>query len=230
MLDGLPYAAIYGFLLAFALGPVFFTLIETAISKGFKAALFFNLGAFIADIVFILFVYYSTEKILEKLRDDPNLIIFGGAILISYGIISYIRTSKSLIKIVREHYSVGTKKNLTGLFFKGFLLNFVNFGVLAGWMGTMIMANALTTTKEGVVLFLSTVLIVFFCTDLLKITLAKKLKSKLTPRFIFKTKKWVSILIVAFGMLLLYQGFFPSKKLQQEIDEQFPLKEQSVNS
>ena len=96
-------------------------------------------------------------------------------------------------------------------------------------MGTMIMANALTTTKEGVVLILSTVLIVFFCTDLLKITLAKKLKSKLTPRFIFKTKKWVSILIVAFGMLLLYQGFFPSKKLQQEIDEQFPLIEQSVN-
>ena len=143
MLDGLPYAAIYGFLLAFALGPVFFTLIETAISKGIKAALFFNIGAFTADIVFIVFVYYSTEKLLEKLQNDPNLIIFGGAILIIYGVISYIRTSKSFIKIVREHYSVSVKTNLTGLFFKGFLLNFVNFGVLAGWMGTMIMANAL---------------------------------------------------------------------------------------
>lgn len=230
MLDGLPYAAIYGFLLAFALGPVFFTLIETAISKGFRAALFFDLGAFFADVVFIVFVYYSTEKILEKLRNDPNLIIFGGAILIIYGVISYIRTSKNLVKIVREHYSVSTKKNLTGLFFKGFLLNFVNFGVLAGWMGTMIMANALTTTKQGVVLFLATVLVVFFLTDLAKITLAKKLKSKLTPRFIFKTKKWVSILIIAFGVLLLYQGFFPSKKLQQEIEDQFPLIEQSVDA
>ena len=93
MTEGLLYAAVYGFVLAFALGPVFFTLIETAISKGFKAALFFNIGAFTADILFIVFVYFSTEKILEKLQNDPNLIIFGGAILVIYGLISYIRIS-----------------------------------------------------------------------------------------------------------------------------------------
>ena len=219
MLDGLPYAAAYGFILAFALGPVFFTLIETSITKGFKAGLFFNLGAFTADIIFIVFVYYSTEGILQKLQNDPNLIIFGGAILVIFGVISYIRTAKSFIKIVREHYSVNVKTNLTGLFFKGFLLNFVNFGVLAGWIATMIMANTLTSSKQGVVLFLATVLITFFTTDLLKIALAKKLRSKLTPRFIFKTKKWVSILIVGFGLLLLYQGFFPHEKLKQGIQD-----------
>jgi hypothetical protein len=48
-----------------------------------------------------------------------------------------------------------------------------------------------------------------FLTDLLKIFLAKKLKSNLTPRFIIKTKKWVSILIIGFGVLLLVQGIFP---------------------
>ncbi len=31
----------------------------------------------------------------------------------------------------------------------------------------------------------------------------------MTPRFIFKTKKWVSILILGFGILLLIQGIFP---------------------
>ncbi|MCW9038142.1 LysE family translocator, partial [Altibacter sp.] len=139
------------------------------------------------------------------------LLIFGGAVLIAYGIISYIRTAKSFIKIAREHYAVKVKKNLSGLFLKGFLLNFVNFGVLAGWIGTIIMANALTSSDNGVLLFLSTVLITFFATDLLKITLAKKLKSKMTPRFIFKTKKWVSILIIGFGVLLLLQGIFPNE-------------------
>ena len=54
MFDGLLYAAFYGFLLAFAVGPVFFTLIETAITKGIKAAIFFDLGAIFADIVFIV--------------------------------------------------------------------------------------------------------------------------------------------------------------------------------
>ncbi len=218
MFDGIGYAAFYGFLLAFAVGPVFFTLIETSITKGFKAGLFFDLGAIFADIIFIIIAYFSTSKILERVKDDPGLLIFGGAILVAYGIISYIRTAKSLVKIVREHYAVKVKKNLGGLFLKGFLLNFVNFGVLAGWIGTIIMANALTTSENGVFLFLSTVLIAFFLTDLAKITLAKKLKSKMTPRFIFKTKKWISVLIIGFGVLLLVEGIFP-KQVQKGLDK-----------
>lgn len=211
MFDGLWYAAFYGFLLAFAVGPVFFTLIETSITKGFKAGLSFDLGAIFADIVFIVIAYYSTSKILEKVKDDPGLLIFGGAVLIVYGVISYIRTVKSFIKIAREHYAVKVKKNLSGLFLKGFLLNFVNFGVLAGWIGTIIMANALTSSENGVFLFLATVLITFFATDILKITLAKTLKSKMTPRIIIKTRKWVSILIIGFGVILLIQGIFPNE-------------------
>lgn len=209
MADGLIYAAFYGFLMAFAVGPVFFTLIETAITKGFKAAVFFDLGALFADIIFILIAFFSTNRVLEQVKNDPGLLIFGGGILIAYGSISYIRTSKSFFKIAREHYSVSVKKNLGNLFLKGFLLNFVNFGVLLGWIGILIMANALTTTDTGVLWFIATVLIVFFSTDLVKIILSKRLKKKMTPRFIFKTKKWVSILIIGFGVLLLLQGIFP---------------------
>ena len=106
MFDGIGYAAFYGFLLAFAVGPVFFTLIETSITKGFKAGLFFDLGAIFADIVFILIAYFSTSKLLDKVKDDPALLIFGGAVLIAYGIISYVRTNRSFFKIVREHYAV----------------------------------------------------------------------------------------------------------------------------
>lgn len=209
MFDGLIYAAFYGFLLAFAVGPVFFTLIETAITKGFRAALFFDLGSLTADIFFILIAFFSTNKVLEKVKNDPGLLIFGGVILIAYGVISYIRTSKSFFKIAREHFAINTKKNFGGLFLKGFLLNFVNFGVLIGWIGTLIMANALTTTDNGVFLFILTVLITFFSIDLLKILLSKRLKRKLTPRFIFKTRQWVSILILIFGVFLLLQGIFP---------------------
>lgn len=218
MFDGLLYAAFYGFLLAFAVGPVFFTLIETAITKGIKAAIFFDLGAMLADIIFIIIAFYSTTRILEKVKHDPGLLIFGGGILIVYGIISYIRTNRSIFKIVREHYAVSVKKNLGGLFLKGFLLNFVNFGVLAGWIGTLIMANALTSSENGVFFFIITVLITFFLTDLMKMVLAKRLKNRMTPRFIFKTKKWISMLILGFGVLLLVQGIFP-KEMKAGLDK-----------
>lgn len=212
MFEGLPYAILYGFILAFAVGPVFFIIIETSITKGFRSALTFDLGAIFADIVFIVFAYYSTSRILEKIKDDPNLIIFGGLILCVFGIISYIKTSKSFRQIVKEHYNVDPKKNLLGLFIKGFLLNFINFGVLAGWIGVIVMANALTTTSQGVIVFLATVLISMLVTDIAKMLLAKKLKSKMTPRFIFKTKKWVSILIIVFGSVMILQGVFPKGK------------------
>ncbi len=208
MFDGLLYAAFYGFLLSLAVGPVFFTLIETTITKGIKAAIFFNFGAIFADIIFIVVAFFSTSMILEKLKGDPGLLIFGGMVLVAYGIISYIKTNKSLFRFVREHYSVKVKRNLGNLFLKGFLLNFVNFGVLAGWIGTIIMANALTSSENGVYLFLATVMGTFMFTDILKIMLAKKLKSKMTPRLIFKSKKWVSILIIGFGAILLLQGLF----------------------
>lgn len=208
MNSGLLYAPIYGIILAFSFGPVFFTLIETSITKGFKAGLFFDLGALLADIIFIVIAVFSTGQILQKLQDDPALFIFGGVLMLAYGIITYVQTSRSLFKIVREHYAVVVKMNLGSLFFKGFLLNFVNFSVLAGWIGILIIATTSTSSPEGMYGFLVVVLITFFAVDLLKILLAEKLKNKMTPRFIFNSKRWLSILIMLFGILLLAKGLF----------------------
>lgn len=219
MFDGLIYAAFYGFLLAFAVGPVFFTLIETAITKGFKAAIYLDLGALAADIVFILIAFFSTNRILDKIENDPGLMIFGGVILMAYGAISYVRTHRTRHQFAHDHHSsVGMKKNLGGLFFKGFLLNFVNFGVLAAWIGTIIMATALTSSDQGVFMFITIVLISFFLTDLLKIFLAKNLSEKMTPRFIFKAKKWICVMILGIGMLFFLQGVFP-KRMEARINK-----------
>ena len=97
----------------------------------------------------------------------------------------------------------------------------MNFGVLAGWIGTIIFANALTSSDQGVILFLATVVGVFFTTDLIKISLAKNLKSKMTPRVIYKTKKFVSITIVVFGVLLLCQGILP-ESIQKSVRNKLP--------
>ncbi len=97
----------------------------------------------------------------------------------------------------------------------------MNFGVLAGWIGTIILANALTSSDQGVLLFLATVIGVFFTTDLIKISLAKNLKNKMTPRVIYKTKKFVSITIIVFGVLLLIQGVLP-ESIQKSVRDKLP--------
>ena len=201
-----------GIILAFTIGPVFFVLLETSVTKGFKSALIFDLGVMLADIIFILVAYYSTNRLLDKIKDDPNFLIFGGVLLVVYGFISFIKTSKSFRDIVKEYHRVDIQKKYGKLFLKGFLLNFINIGVLIGWVGFIVLANSLTSSEEGVWLFLSTILVVYFLVDLVKIVISKKLKSKLTPRRIFKTKKIIALVILGFGVLLLVQAFFPEEK------------------
>lgn len=212
MFDEILAAIPFGIILAFTIGPVFFVLLETSATKGFKSALIFDLGVMLADIFFIAVAFLSTNKLLDKIKDDPNFIVFGGIILVVYGIISFTKTSKSFRSIVREYHKVEIQKNYGKLFLKGFLLNFINIGVLVGWLGFIIIASSFTETKSGVLVFLSTILVTYFIVDLFKILIAKKLKNKLTPRRIFKTKKIIALVILAFGILLLSQVFFPEEK------------------
>ena len=229
MFDDILAAVPFGIILAFTIGPVFFVLLETSATKGFKSALIFDCGVMLADILFIIIAFYSTNRLLEKVKDDPSFLIFGGVLLVTYGIISFIKTSKSFREIVREYHKVEIKKGYGKLFLKGFLLNFINIGVLLGWVAFIVLGNSLTESKDGVVVFLSTILIVYFLVDLIKIVIAKKLKNKLTPRLIFKTKKIIALVILGFGVLLLVQGFFPDEKklLKEKLEQINPIKKSS---
>lgn len=221
MFDDILAAIPFGIILAFTIGPVFFVLLETSATKGFKSALIFDLGVIFADIIFILLAFYSTNKLIDKIKDDPNFLIFGGVLLVVYGFISFMKTSKSFRSIVREYHKVEIQKNALGkLFIKGFLLNFINIGVLIGWLGFIVIGSSITESENGVTVFIITMLTVYFLTDLVKIAVAKRLKSKLTPRLIYKTKKIIALVVLGFGVLLLVQGLFPKGKerLQEEIE------------
>lgn len=225
MFDDILTAIPFGIILAFTIGPVFFVLLETSATKGFVSAIIFDLGVIFADILFIAVAFFSTNKLVDKIKDDPNFLIFGGVLLVVYGFISFIKTKKSFRSIVREHHRIEIpKKDYGKLFVKGFLLNFINIGVLLGWLGFIVIGTSLTTSENGVIIFISTMLVTYFLTDLVKIAAAKRLKSKLTPKRIFKTKKIIAIVILAFGMLLLTQGLFPDlyEKSKQQIERVSP--------
>ncbi|AUS05150.1 LysE family translocator [Pseudotamlana carrageenivorans] len=222
MFDDILTAIPFGIILAFTIGPVFFVLLETSATKGFRAAIIFDLGVILADIIFILIAFYSTNNLRGKIGNDPSFLIFGGVLLIVYGIISFIKTSKSFRTIVKEYYKVEINKAYGKLFIKGFLLNFINIGVLLGWLGFIVLGDSLTSSEHGGAIFITSMVASYFITDLIKILIAKRLKAKLTPRLIFKTKKVIAIVILAFGILLLLQGIFPKayEKNKEKLEHQ----------
>lgn len=227
MFDDILTAIPFGIILAFTIGPVFFVLLETSATKGFTSAIIFDLGVILADVVFIFVAFFSTNKLVEKVKDDPSFLIFGGMLLVAYGAISFVKTSKSFRSIVKEYNKVVIKKGYGKLFIKGFLLNFINIGVLMGWLGFIVIGTSLTSSENGTMVFVSTMLITYFIVDLLKIAAAKRLRTKLTPRRIFKTKKIVSLVILGFGVLLLTQGLFPDmyEKSKEQIEKISPIKD-----
>ena len=220
MPEGILSAIPFGILLSITVGPVFFVLLETSATKGFKAALYFDFGVIIADILFLVIAFFSTNTLIESIKKDSNFLLIGGFLMLGYGIFSLIKTIKSYRLIIKEFYDTEVKTNFFQLFFKGFFLNFVNIGVLIGWVGFIVIANTLMSTKVGVIYFLAFMLLSYLATDLIKIVIAKQIKRRLNPKRIILLKKIISYVIIGFGFLLVVQVFFPEAKesLQNYLD------------
>lgn len=209
ILSGIPW----GIFLSFMIGPVFFILLETSIIKGFRAALVFDLGVILGDIVFIGIAYLGSYRLIQSLKDKPALFIFGGILMLVYGIISFLQLKKEEkvnTDIIDKEI---IKKNYGSLFIKGFFLNIINIGVLGFWLAIIISVGPkLEMQTSRMITFFVTVILSYLFIDCIKILLAKQLKNKLTPVNILKIKKGISIVLIIFGVVLITQGWFPKEK------------------
>ena len=211
MLEDIQAAIPLGFFLAFMIGPVFFILLETSITKGFRAAVVFDLGVIFSDVLFVLLAYFSSYQLLENLSNQPGLYVFGGTLLTAYGIITFLKKNKD-----KQDKStiIPEKINYVELFVKGFLLNAINIGVLVFWLGLIIVVGPnLNGNPKRFFLFFSVLLLTYFITDVFKIILSKRLKKKLTPPIIQNLKKTVSAIIIICGIVLIIKGFLPKEQL-----------------
>lgn len=208
-----------GFFMAFMIGPVFFMLIQTSILKGARAAIAFDLGVILGDISFILIAYYGSKSLLEKIKDDPRLFFIGGLVLIIYGLITYFdkQNRKEALKSA-QMVEVPVQNNYIKLFLKGFFLNFINVGVLAGWLGIIVVVGpTLDMNPTHIFWYFVTVIISYIITDLGKILLAKQLKNKLTPIVIYRLKRIMGIILIVCGVFLMLKGFIPNEKIDELI-------------
>jgi threonine/homoserine/homoserine lactone efflux protein len=216
-MDDIQAAIPLGFLLSFMIGPVFFVLLETSAIKGFRAAVVFDLGVIVADVLFISVAYFSSFQLLENLSNQPGLYVFGGAILFVYGLIIFIKRSANKVTGKDSIDVKVSRSDYWSLLAKGFLLNFINIGVLVFWLGVIIVVGpSLGNEPNRMVVFFSTVIIAYFVTDIFKILLAKQLKSKLTEERIYLIKKILGIILILCGVVLIIKGFLPKDQFNIE--------------
>uniref|UniRef100_UPI004047BB8A LysE family translocator n=1 Tax=Polaribacter sp. TaxID=1920175 RepID=UPI004047BB8A len=208
-------AVLFGFFLSFMIGPVFFMLIQTSILKGARAAIVFNIGAVLGDVAFIVIAYFGSRHLLEEIKDDPRLFFIGGFILVIYGLITYFdKSTKKELEESGTEIKIPLSNNYLKLLLKGFFLNFINIGVLAFWLGLIVVIGPTLDMNPNHIFWYFTIIVIsYFITDLGKILLAKQLKNKLTPKVIYRIKRTMGIMLIIFGVGLMLKGFIPKDKL-----------------
>ena len=193
-----------GFFTAFIMGPVFWVLLETSITKGFKAAVAFDLGVMFADVCFIGVCYLGSFQLLEDDQNKQGLFVLGGTILLLYGLFSWTNRNK---KSKDQPEIQESKENYFGLAAKGFAINILNVGVFIFWGGvTIVSSPASGKSFTNFVLFFSIVLLSYFITDLLKISVANRFKSILTGKGIVIVNSIVSLILIVSGVVLILKG------------------------
>ena len=193
-----------GFFTAFIMGPVFWVLLETSITKGFKAAIAFDIGVILADVLFIGICYLGSFQLLEDDQNKQGLFVLGGTILLLYGLFSWINRNK---KSKDQPEIQESKENYFGLAAKGFAINILNVGVFIFWGGvTIVSSPASGKSFTSFVLFFSIVLLSYFITDLLKISVANRFKSLLTGKGIVIVNSVVSLILIVSGVVLILKG------------------------
>jgi threonine/homoserine/homoserine lactone efflux protein len=191
-------------------GPVFFVLLETSIRKGVRAAIAFDLGVLLSDVIYVLiaYVFYSQVSGLVSGSKNELLKLVGGGLFLIYGIITYFKKSKEFAGDEVGNI-VHKSSDYVMLALKGFFLNFANPMVIFYWFSIITLGAKNPSPDEGqntILFYIAVILITFFSFDLLKIFGAKKLRPLVTDKVLVILNHLIGIVFVVFGVFLIAQG------------------------
>jgi threonine/homoserine/homoserine lactone efflux protein len=191
-----------GIVLALLIGPVFFTLLQTSIERGFKSGFWVAVGISFSDALYILVSYLGLYQFFESATSRLYLSYVGGGILLVFGVYYVFIKSRRLNEYHPEHIQVRSPLRLIA---KGFLINGFSPLVLVFWIGTV----GLATTEFGytkywqVATYFSAIIGTVFITDLIKAKLADRLRLVLTSTAIRRLNIVLGIVLIFFGLRLI---------------------------
>lgn len=187
-----------GIVLAFLIGPVFFTIIQTSLERGFRSGFFVAAGVSLSDALYLSISYLGIYQVFDNGNFREYLAYFGGIVLLLFGL--YYLIIKNRRKKCEDTENVATSSPFR-LLMKGFFINGLSPMVLIFWIGTVGVATTefgYTTPGQAIPYFAAIVGTVFV-TDLLKAKLADKLRLVITPGFIRTLNIVVGVVMVIFG-------------------------------
>jgi threonine/homoserine/homoserine lactone efflux protein len=186
-----------GLFLSVFIGATFFMLIETSMTRGFKAALWFDAGVILCDALIIAAAYFFTSWINRMLTHNNLFNWAGGLAFIGFGI-NYIVSRR------REGITQGNKRKNLRVFLNGFFVNFFNPAVLIFWIGAVAIAvTHLNLTGQQSFVYFGTALGVVAFFDIIKIYSAVRITKFLNQHVLRGIYIASGVLMIALGVFII---------------------------
>lgn len=195
-------------LLTFSFGPAFFALINTGIKHGYKTGSLLAVGVVVSDfllcVLIILLVNLGATKFIHDDKTQRFMGILAGLVLVGFGVAHFRRPGPA-----REQDFMMVTPSARFLLLKGFFLNSLNPAVWLLWLGNVTAVSKTMKYSVGkMILYFSITLALVLLVELAKVSAANRLKQFLTPRIMYLVNSITGMLLVIFGVVLIYNHYF----------------------
>ena len=209
MIEALLKGVTLGLLLSISVGPVLFSVIKQSLNNGHKGAMAFVLGVSASDISMVLVSNFFTELFKSLSEHKKEIAIAGCIFLLSMGIYFLFFKKVKLNEDGKQVFKF-RKRDYARLFLSGYLMNTLNPSVFIFWV-TVSTAMLDHTIQQRILIFI-TCLAVVFSADVAKVMLAGKIRNRLTPHNIHIINRINGLILIGFGIALIWGLIFFSKK------------------
>ena len=197
-----------GLLLSISVGPVIFSIIKQSLNNGHKAGYIFVAGVSASDITLVLISNLFTQ-IFTTLLGHKDFIAIGGSIfLIGVGIYNLFFKKMELKEdddTIEKQFS---KRQQVTTFITGYLMNTLNPGAFLFWFvwAATIVADAKHSPHpmQYRIMVFGTCLTFVLFSDIIKVIMAGKLRSRLTPTIMHRINQLSGLILIGFGIALIY--------------------------